>query len=480
MKITTFILTFAAAICSLTSCENKMNTPLQMNATQLANINNEPFYVASKDTTMIEISSQNDDDVSYEDIALNLVERYYDMMPQFKLRFPSYIDPDDTVTFKLEIPDSEGKTEDVTFGHISGNGLEFNSLDDLMNYRKTVYSEKYASETFDYEVVDISDKYSDGDFINDADVKSHKGLYHSSYVTYKGKLYVNRRHFYGGWIGHMKPNEPIIITDITYTSFRAYYPCIYGRDEVVSYLGCDVVDFIIDPCCGEWRINNLESKSYSLYMNISENLSLAGTMIDTEDLSADDYKEAREVQIEEMEQYKNDTTEEKTFTKGASNSNTYTSEYAGIRIVAPEYAEFLDEANLYTEYMMSTRFMYEEEKEYYLTAMKDASVSYGEPYGSIDVWFYNIKERYHETEEMSAESFILREFCNDHGKGDLEKINGPDTVTICGNEYLKIMRSDIINEYSTYVRKIDDTYIIVINAYGCAVDDIESRFEAIG
>lgn len=213
--------------------------------------------------------------------------------------------------------------------------------------------------------------------------------------------------------------------------------------------------------------------------SVSKELSVSDIIKDKDTLSSDDYKEARQRTLEETEQFKGDTAEEKSFKKGVSNGNTYTSEFAGFRIVAPEDAEFLDEDNLYTEYMMPTRFMYEEEKDYYLTAVKDASVSYGDPYGSISVWFYNIKERYPKTRDMSAEDFIQREFRNDHGRGDLDDIYGPDAVNICGKLYLKISSVDSANPYAYYVRKINDTYIVAINATGGAVDDMDSRFEAV-
>ena len=479
MKKTTLILTFAAAICSLTSCDNKLNSPMQMNASQTENINAAPVSESMNDAEGAQSASDKKNETSYEDIAFDLVERYYEMMPQFMLRFPLYSDPDDTVTFKLAIPDSDGRTEDVTFAHISGKGLEFNSIDDIMDYRKTVYSERYARDTFTYECVDISDKYKDGDYIDDADVETRGGLYCTQCIMYKGKMYVSRKPFNGGWIGHMKPNEPIIITDVTDTSFRAYYPNIYGSFGTASSLGCDVVEFVIDPGCVEWRINYLESKSYSLYTDMAKKMSVPETIKDTDDLSADDYREVRRKTTEEIEQLEEAASEKAEFTKGVSSGNIYTSEYAGFRIVAPENAEFLDEANLYTEYMMPTRFMYEEERDYYLTAVKDASVSYGDPYGNISVWFYNIKERYPKTEHMSAEDFILREFRNDHGKGELEEITGPDAVNICGQEYLRISSADSANAHSYYVRKVDDTYIVVINALGSAAEDIESRFEPV-
>ena len=479
MKKAILILTFATAVCSFTSCDNKLNTYMQMNASNTGNINTVTNYVSTQNTVETESTSHKKDNTSYEDIAFDMVERYYKMMPEFMLRFSSYIDQDDTVTFKLDNPYDNYRTESVPFGHISGKGLEFNSIDDILNYRKTVYSERYASDTFNYECVDISDKYKDGDYINDADVETQGSLYSTQCIMYKGKMYVSMKPFNGGWIGHMKPNEPIIITDVTDTSFRAYYPSIYGSFGEVSSVGCDIVDFIIDQYCGDWRIDNLEPQSYSLYVEKMEELSVPDTIKDTDDLSANDYTEARQRILEEIEQYKDDTPAEPKFTTGVSNGNTYTSEYAGFRLVAPENAEFLDQANLYTEYMMPTRFMYEEEKTYYLTAKKDASVSYYDPYGNISVWFYNIKERYPLTENMSAESFIQREFRNDHGKGDLEEINGPDAVNICGQEYLRISSVDSSIAYSYYVRKIDDEYIVVINARGSAVDDIESRFEPI-
>lgn len=407
------------------------------------------------------------------------------MMPQFRYKFNTYVDNDDTVTFNLDLPNSGGMTENVTFGHISGKGLEFNSPDDITAYSKTVYSERYENNGIGYEFVDISDRYNEGDHIDDADIDIRNGLYYSDFINYKGRMYVSMNPFNGGYIGHMKPNEPVIITDVTNNSFRAYYPNIYGSFGAVSSLGCYVVDFIIDPSCGDWRIDSFEQKSYSLYMEKREELSLTDNVKDTDEVSAADYIEARQRVLEEIEkykgeEYKDDAPAKAEFTKGVSNGNIYTSEYAGFRLVAPEDSEFLDEANLYTEYMMPTRFMYEEERDHYLTAVKDASVSYHDPYGSINVWFYNIKERYPKTEDMSAESFIQREFRNDHGKGDLEEISGPDAVNICGKEYLRIASADSSNPHSSYVRKIDDTYIVVINAVGSAVDDIESRFEAIG
>ena len=208
--------------------------------------------------------------------------------------------------------------------------------------------------------------------------------------------------------------------------------------------------------------------------------SVPDTIIDTDARPADEVVEEIETRPAETEKPENAAPAEAVFKKGVSEGNIYTSEYAGFRIVAPEDAEFLDEADLYTEYMMPTRFMYEEERDYYLTAVKDASVSYGDPHGSISVWFYNIKERYPKTENMTAEDFIQREFRNDHGSGDLEEINGPDAVNICGKEYLRFSSVSSTDPYSTYVRKIDDTYMVMISATGSAADDIESRFEAIG
>ncbi len=490
MKKTTMILTFAAAICSLTSCGNKLNTPTQMNDSHTENINSAAAVEVTQAAAEAGKASDKKDNAAYEDIAYDLVEKYYVMMPQFIYKFNTYVDNDDTVTFNLDVPNSGGMTENVTFGHISGNGLEFDSPDDIMDYRKTVYTDRYARDTMTYEFIDIGDKYNDGDYIDDADFETRSGLYYSTCIIYKGKLYMSRLHYNGGYIGHMKPNEPVIITDVTDNSFRAYYPNIYGSFGSVSSLGCDVVDFIIDPSCGDWRIDSFEQKSYSLYMEKREELSLTDTVKDTDEVSAADFTEARKRYLEVKKQLeeKQDNEElfiedapvKNEFTKGVSNGNIYTSEYAGFRLVAPEDSEFLDEANLYTEYMMPTRFMYEEERDHYLTAVKDASVSYHDPYGSINVWFYNIKERYPKTENMSAEDFIQREFRNDHGKGDLEEMSGPDAVNICGKEYLRIASADSSNPHSSYVRKIDDTYIVVINAVGSAVDDIESRFEAVG
>ena len=46
--------------------------------------------------------------------------------------------------------------------------------------------------------------------------------------------------------------------------------------------------------------------------------------------------------------------------------------------------------------------------------------------------------------------------------------------------YLKISSVDSAVPYAYYVRKIDDTYMVVIKATGSAVDGMDSRFEPVG
>ncbi|MCR5600533.1 MAG: hypothetical protein K6G33_07325 [Ruminococcus sp.] len=203
----------------------------------------------------------------YQNTAYELVEKYYKMMPIIKFRFHGYLDLNDSVTFKIANPYSNGQIEDVTFARISGNGFEFDSIEDIMAYRRTVYSESLAKRELVPKYKTIDDSYNSGDQIPEADPYSEDGLYYQSFIIYRGHLYANTVSPAMGWLGHVEPREPIVITDITSNSFRAYYPSLTGEFVTEPYTGCDIVDFVLDPSCGEWRMNSLTIADYSVYQS---------------------------------------------------------------------------------------------------------------------------------------------------------------------------------------------------------------------
>lgn len=201
----------------------------------------------------------------YQTVAKNLVEKYYDMVPQFLYRFSQYRNMNDTVTFKLSIPFSDEK-EDVVFARISGNGLDFDTIEDIYAYKRTVLAENgnltYLQSTYTY----IDDNLNSGDYVSvDENALPSKMISSRDYIMYRGKVYANTSSAQVGWIGHEPPTEPIIITDVTATSFRAYYPSIMGGYDYEQHWACDIVDFVLDPSCNDWRINSLTSDDYSVY-----------------------------------------------------------------------------------------------------------------------------------------------------------------------------------------------------------------------
>ncbi|SHM17737.1 hypothetical protein [Ruminococcus flavefaciens] len=204
------------------------------------------------------------DYTEYQNTARNLVEKYYEMIPEFLFRFREYRNMNDTVTFKLKSLNS-GEIEDVVFARISGNGLEFNSMDDIYAYKRTVMTESYyeAALYADYKYID--DSYNSGDYIDETGVLPSKAINSKGYIIYRGNLYVSTSPEQVGWIGHTAPTEPIIITDVTATSFRAYYPSIIGNYGSETHLSCDIFDFVLDPSCNDWRINSLTYDDYSVY-----------------------------------------------------------------------------------------------------------------------------------------------------------------------------------------------------------------------
>ena len=75
-------------------------------------------------------------------------------------------------------------------------------------------------------------------------------------------MYANTEPPAVGWIGYKAYNAPIVIKNVTSTSFRAYAPCIMGENNN----RCDIVDFVIDPSCGEWRIDAFKTDDFSVYV----------------------------------------------------------------------------------------------------------------------------------------------------------------------------------------------------------------------
>ena len=167
------------------------------------------------------------------------------------------------------------------------------------------------------------------------------------------------------------------------------------------------------------------------------------------------------------------------FDKGRIENNAYISDYAGLKLVFPENADFMDEANLYTQYMMPTRFMSEEEKKHHLTGVPDLSVTYGDSFSRVNVWYYDLKQRYPDEPDMSIEEFIQREELNYSPNFEVTDIQGPEKITLGGNEYTKI--SYICSSYPhiTYYRMIDNDNLVAVQTSDASAEDIESRFEAI-
>ena len=172
-------------------------------------------------------------------------------------------------------------------------------------------------------------------------------------------------------------------------------------------------------------------------------------------------------------------TQKTAFDKGRLEGNTYISEQAGLKLVFPENADFMDEANLYTQYMMPTRFMSEEERNHHLTGVPDLSVTYGDSSSRVNVWFYDLKQRYPDEPHLSIAEFIQREELNYSSNFEVTDIQGPEKITLGGNEYTKI--SYICSSYPhiSYYRMIDDDTLVAVQTSDASAEDIESRFKAI-
>jgi hypothetical protein len=169
---------------------------------------------------------------------------------------------------------------------------------------------------------------------------------------------------------------------------------------------------------------------------------------------------------------------ETAFNKGKIVGNAYISELAGLKLVFPENAELYGKDALYTNFMMPTRFMTDEEKEHYMTGVIDFSVSFGEA-SKVNVWYYDLKQRYPETPDMTPEEYLQLELANSNNSFTVTDICGPEKITLGGNEYTKISYTCESFPTIKYARNIDADNIIVIEVSGASASDIESRFETI-
>jgi len=209
-------------------------------------------------------TSKDAEYISYQNTAKELIEKYYDTWYNVQFRFPQYRNMNDTITFNLKDPNIQDGVRDVTYARITGKGLELNSKADVENYARRTYSDSLAAKQLEYlndDYAVISDTYKNGDHIDETGVALEDLLVFKNFIFYKGNMYVNTSSVAAGWMGHVEPKDPTIIKNITSTSFRAYYPS-YISDQ---YSSCDVVDFVIDPSCGEWRIDEFTTTDYSVY-----------------------------------------------------------------------------------------------------------------------------------------------------------------------------------------------------------------------
>lgn len=169
---------------------------------------------------------------------------------------------------------------------------------------------------------------------------------------------------------------------------------------------------------------------------------------------------------------------ETTFNKGKIVGNAYISEQAKLKLVFPEDAELYDKDALYTNFMMPTRFMSEEEKEHYMTGLIDFSATLGEE-SKVNIWYYDLKHRYPETPDMTVEEYLQLEIANYKQNFTVTDICGPEKITLGGNEYTKISYTCESYPNIKYARKLDADNIIVIEVSDTSAADIESRFEMI-
>ena len=167
------------------------------------------------------------------------------------------------------------------------------------------------------------------------------------------------------------------------------------------------------------------------------------------------------------------------FKRGTVNGNVYTSEYAGFRFTAPEGAQFYDEEQIERANTTPLLYMSEEEKSRFMTGTLDTSVRYTDLGGDVSIWYYDTKLRYPETPDISAEDFIQKEFFEADYEIRPKDMEGPEKVTVGGMDYVRFSWTSLGHPYCMYVRRIDDDFIVKIDAAEDAIGDIESRITAI-
>ena len=231
------------------------------------------------------------------------------------------------------------------------------------------------------------------------------------------------------------------------------------------------------PSCD--RQVNIDQDSYD---SASEAANAVTAAADTEKITASTDNAAGGEQDEDTSNTVSyaDTVAGTAFSNGIVEGRVYISEYAGIRITAPEGAQLLSAEEVYTDYMMPTRFMNERDKEVYFTGIEDAEICYSDMGGRISVWFYNVRLRCPLTPDMSAEEFLNRRFDEDYEKSGDPVVHTTETVIIGGQEYIKAVRTGVINDNAVYARRIDDDFIMIVNATGNAAADMENIIETIG
>ena len=183
---------------------------------------------------------------------------------------------------------------------------------------------------------------------------------------------------------------------------------------------------------------------------------------------------------DEENRYYLDPTIGTNYREGRTEENVYISDYAGIKITAPEGVNFRNREELYTEYMMPTRFMDEEARRLYNTAFSEASVEYGDMIGDVTVWFVNTKLGYPEAVDMTAEDYIKNYVMDFSPDIDITDICEPVNVTMGGAEYTKAAYTCFSVPRAIYARRIDDDFILKIVVAGDAVNDIEGRISSVG
>ena len=179
--------------------------------------------------------------------------------------------------------------------------------------------------------------------------------------------------------------------------------------------------------------------------------------------------------LQDNTQYENDPVAGTAFKRGVVNGNVYTSEYAGFKFTAPQDAIFYDEEQIKRANTTPLEYMSEEEKIFFKTGFLDASVRYSDFGGYVSIWYYNTKLRYPDTPDISAEEFIQKEFFESDYQIRPKDMVGPEKVTVGGNEYMRFSYTSLEHPYCMYVRRIDDDFIVKIDASEDTIDDIERR-----